>query len=1696
MKKIFTILLLLAAFGLDAQVYNNEWIDFSKTYYKFKVGSDGLYRIPQSVIANAGLGNTPAEYFQLFRNGQEVPIYTSVASGPLGSADYIEFWGRMNDGKADKSLYLNPAYQHTTHWSLETDTATYFLTVNSTAATFHYVTATNDTTGNILPVEPYFMHKTGTYFKQFLNPGYAQIVGEYIYSSSYDMGEFWSTQFIYPVMSEAPTAGNPDVQNNLFVYNGGPANATLRFGAVGCSDNPRTFGALINNTPVADSVMNSFNDLLMTVSFPVSLISSGSATVLFQNNCVATNLDRTVVSFYEITYPRQFNFNGQSNFYFDLAAKPAGYYLNITNFNAGSATPVLYDLTNGARYTAIVGAGTLYFKLPGSASLRRMVLVSEDPSNVNTVNSLTTKNFINFANTGNQGNYLIISNPLLYTGGTGTNPNPVIEYQQYRSSAAGGGFNASVIDINELVDQFAFGIKMHPFSIKNFLSYARKYFAIKPQYVLLIGHGITYDEFNGNQSDPNSALLELVPTFGYPASDNKLSSPDVTNPVPVTPIGRISVISGAELDIYLQKVIEYENVQHTAANTIADRGWMKNVLHVTGASDPYLGEVLCQYMNNYAQIIQDTLFGGVVTTFCKATPTEIDQVSNQQITQLFSTGFSILNYFGHSSASTLAYNLNDPNNYSNQGKYPVFYVNGCDAGNFFTYDLSRVLSTNKTLSETYVLAKDRGSIAFVASTSFGIVNYLNILINGLYNLIAHQDYGKSLGTIQVDALQNLVNAAPGDFYAKVHAEEMTLHGDPALKINNETLPDFAIEAPQVVISPSFISVADTSFTVNMHIWNLGKYVNDSVLVIVTRQYPNGTTGVIFQKRVSPIETMDSLLISVPIVAARDKGQNYINIIVNADNSIPEVTTANNSVRVGVYVYVDEARPVFPYNYAIVNTQNQKLFASTADPLAPSAQYIMEIDTTGLFNSPSLISKTITSPGGLLQFDPGISYRDSTVYYWRVSIVPAQGAIYHWDEYSFIYLSNSTPGFNQSHYYQHAQSATNEMFIDSASRAWKFGVSENALYIPNALYPTGGTQQAAFTASINGNAILGPGCNYNEIIFNVIDPITFQPWLNNYTGPTGLYNSEKATCGSQRQFGFDFLYTNSTERKKGMDFMDSLPNGAYVIARFNVAPPGYGTNIYINQWMADTSIYGSNNSLYHRFLQAGCLVIDSFTSPKAIAFLYKKGDPTFIPLYTVTQGIYDVTSISTLCASSSLTGSVTSPLFGPAKQWTQLHWSGKSIESPSTDSVTLQIIGTDTSNNQAILFSLTPGSPTYDISSISAKQYPYLQLKMSATDSVHGTPYQLQYWRLNYVPIPEGAIAPNIYLTSKDTLQLGEKLEFAVAFKNISAASFDSLKIMMTVLDHNNVSHVLQLPKKRPLVSGDTLIVAYELDTKSFPGLNTLYVDVNPNYDQPEQFLFNNFMYRNFFVKTDQTNPLLDVTFDGVHILNQDIVSAKPHITIKLTDESKYLLLTDTSLIKVQVRYPDGSLHNYSFSSDTLRFTPATSGTNNVATIDFYPTFTNQVNPQGDQYTLYVTGKDESGNPAAVIQYQISFTVITKAMISNMLNYPNPFTTSTAFVFTITGSQVPQNIKIQILTITGKIVKEITEDELGPLHVGRNITEYKWNGTDMYGQKLANGVYIYHVVTNLNGKSLDKYQSQSDNTDQYFTKGYGKMYLMR
>lgn len=97
------------------------------------------------------------------------------------------------------------------------------------------------------------------------------------------------------------------------------------------------------------------------------------------------------------------------------------------------------------------------------------------------------------------------------------------------------------------------------------------------------------------------------------------------------------------------------------------------------------------------------------------------------------------------------------------------------------------------------------------------------------------------------------------------------------------------------------------------------------------------------------------------------------------------------------------------------------------------------------------------------------------------------------------------------------------------------------------------------------------------------------------------------------------------------------------------------------------------------------------------------------------------------------------------------------------------------------------------------------------------------------------------------------------------------------------------------------------------------------------------------------------------------------------------------------------------------------------------------------------------------------------------------------IFTLTGSEIPEVFTIRIMTITGKVIREITRAELGNLHIGRNITNYGWDGKDQYGDNVGNGVYLYKVITKLNGQNVDKNASDAD---KFFVKEFGKMVLMR
>ncbi|OSZ77328.1 hypothetical protein CAP36_13050 [Chitinophagaceae bacterium IBVUCB2] len=1684
MKKFLLTLSIFVSVIAQAQTYNNEWIDYNKTYYKFKVWVTGLYRINQPALSAMGLGAIPAEQFQLWRNGQEIPLYTSVQTGTMSGSDYIEFWGEMADGKPDKSLYRNPDYQLNDKWSGQTDTAAFFLTVNTSGNNLRFSPTANNLGGPLPTVEPFFLHNEETYYNEIFNQGFGAVVGSTIYSSAYDIGEGLTS-------ANLGTGGIRTVTlSNLHIYTGpGAPDATFKLNAAGNSLTPRQVEVSINSNPILNQTMDFYDYIKATTTVPLANISSGTAAIQIKNASTTAN-DRMVIAKHQLIYPRIFDFGGNKNFYFELSANPAGNYLEITNFNHNGTAPILYDITNGKRYVVnIDNPLILKVLLLPSASARKLILVSHDASNIAQITTAQQRNFVNLTLAANQGNYLIISHPVL-TNGTG-GANPVNDYRAYRSSAVGGGFNAKVYMIDELIDQFGFGITKTPLSIRNFLMWARRNFTTgEIKNVFLIGKSVLYYQYRSNRAHADIEKLALIPSFGSPGSDILLSC-EPGSEIPVTPIGRLSVIKADEITVYLNKVKQYEQAQKVSSPSINDQQWKKNIVHIVGASDQNLQRILDINMTNYKAIAQDTLYGANVHTFSKTSTDPVEQSNSVRLKSLFTEGIGVLTYFGHSSATTLEYNLDDPQNYNNTGKYPLFIFLGCNAGNFFNFNLAR-LQTNETISEKYVLANERGGIASLASSSLGIVHYLDIYNTRTYDAFSKTKYGKSIGEIMKETITQVFNlTTQNDLYARMQCEQTTLHGDPALKLNGFDKPDYAIEDPLVKVTPSFISVAESFFKLDAKFLNLGRATNKEIVIEIKRTYPDLTTEVIHRETIPGIRFADSLTYNIPIVATRDKGLNKITVTVDADNSVDELYETNNTITKDVFIFEDEARPIYPYAYSIVNRQDIKLIASTANPFVSLRQYNMEIDTTELFNSALKVTKSINSTGGVLEFIPGFTFRDSTVYYWRVAAVPTSGSPL-WNTSSFIYLPNSDLGFTQSHYYQHVKSDKNNISLDAQSRNWKFDSSGHFIFAKNGVFLTATNQEGDLIVSPDGIPFIRSACIGYSLIFNIFNPLTFQPNLNE----TGRYGTP-LPCTPTRRWNYEFSYLTTATRKLARDFMDSIPEGYIVVVR-NIMNAGQ-VGGYINDWIADEPTLGAGNTLYHKLKNVGFNMLDSFTQSRAFIHMYVKGNNGFTPISAVSHGAYDVISLTGDFMTPDTVGYITSPAFGRAKAWKDVQWRGTVAPDVTPgDTPKLDIIGVASSGQEDVLFSgLDVNQQDFNISSINAELYPYLKLRMRNADSIHYTAYQLKFWKVSYDPVPEGVIAPNIYLKVKDTVDVGEPVDFKIAFKNVTNVDFDSVKVKMVITDKNNVPHIIPIPRKRKLPGNDpvndTLHVGTLINTQNFSGLNTVYLEANPDDDQPEQYHFNNFAFRNLYVKADSLSPLLDVTFDGVHILNRDIVSSKPDIVIKLKDESKWMILNDTSLLTLNVRYPNGVIRRFYFNNDTLQFTPAgqAPSVDNTAMINFKPYFT-----EDGEYELIVTGKDRSENSAGAIEYRIIFEVINKPMISNMLNYPNPFTTSTAFVFTITGSEVPQNIKIEIMTITGKIVREITKDELGPLQIGRNITEFKWDGTDQYGQKLANGIYLYRVVTNLNGKSLDKYKSQNDKTDKYFNKGYGKMYLMR
>jgi len=1640
--------------GLDT-LYGNEWINFDQSYFKLKVGQNGIYRLSAQALGSAGIpSQITGSQLQLWHNGEQVPIFTSN-SGIFSPNDFIEFFGKKNTSELDRYLFRQPdSMMMNPNYSLVTDTAAYFLTWVNDTSNLRYEPIANDLT-NLPPKENYYF---ASLLNNYTNIAQKLVIGQNISTSSYDQAEGYASNYA----NEKTYTLSP---TNIYT-NGPDAQLSLRF-----SGNAGHHQQVIslNDQTILTSEFDHFEVRQETVAVPIGQVT-GNMNIKLKGMNANTDLHR--VANILLKYPRLFEFENLPSYAFEIEAASAVKYLEINNFDAAGGQPVLYDLTNHWRMLGVLEGGLVKFALPASSASRSLILVNE--TNGALTANLQPVPFIDFGAMDHD--YIILTGHKLMNDGSGLNR--VQEYADYRASQAGGGFDPIVVEAEQLYDQFSWGIERHPFSVRNFGVFVKKHWS-NPRYFFIIGKG---REYTGARTafDLITALEEgfYVPTYSFPGSDNMLLAGD-DGFTPVIPIGRIAAITQEDIRIYLDKIKELE-ANKNLPQTLADRAWMKRVMHMGSGKDPAEQNDIKAYLKEFETSIENSKFGAEVKDFYKTSTDPIQVSVTQQLFDFINSGTSLITFFGHSAVNTFDFSIDNPDNFENKGKYPMILSLGCYSGNIHSSTIS--------ISERFCFLKDKGAIAFGASSGAGYAGPLSTFGGEFYKNIGEEMYGQGIG----DAVQDAIKSIPtGQFAWDIMRQQFNLHGDPAIQLNPAPGPDFIVDAASVKFNPTQITTQMVDFELGFEVVNIGSFAKDSILVSIEHELPNGTKTTA-KELLIPAPALRVLLnIKLPTLGNIAKGYNKFYITVDKSARVNELPSpvaeqnnelvTGNATGIGIYFLDNSVDAVYPTEFSILGNTGIELMASTADPLISERNYVFQIDTTALFNSPSLLTYKTSKPGGIIKWKPNINWGNDQVYYWRISpdsISSTQG--YIWDNSSFIYLNGTESGWNQSHFYQWKRDVFKDMELKSHGNL-KFIDNYKDVFIKNPVNTLAGGIELQINNNFEGRFWYNMDAGVYVMVF---DSTTASSWLNVPPYPYGV----PLNIGGFPVPAFTFETQTQAGRQQLIEFLrDVVPAKDYVV--LHTVQANLDSDYKPQDWASDQPTLGTD--LFQVLENQGANLIHNTLTTGAVPYIFAYQKDVGPLKEVLADSLTQVLTVNVGIPGYWDEGAVLSTPIGPASAWNKLIWQPELASNPETDTISVDLLAHNptTMLDSVLVSNIQPGE--LDLTNVPANIFPYLRLRFNSKDSIFRTSPQLNFWRLLYEGEPDFAVNPNGYFQLlSDTLEQGQALRLQCLVENIADFPGDSLLIKYTVRDENNAENIVFTTEKK-LAAHDSLQSNLTLDTKSLFGKYSLVMELNPEDDQPEQTHVNNVLNTSFYVTKDLRNPLLDVTIDGFHIMDGDLVSAKPQIRIALKDENQYLSLNDTGLFKLFIALPDTSiaLQAIYFNNPNLTFYPAQNNSKNEAFIEYNPFF-----EKDGTYKLIVQSRDVAGNQSGRFDYKISFNIINKSSISKFLNYPNPFTTSTRFVYTMTGDVPPPRFKLQIMTISGRIVRELTEMDLGPLKIGTHQTEFAWDGTDEYGDALAKGVYIYRMTAqDANGKDWDNFDTKAD---KYFEKGIGKLVILR
>lgn len=201
---------------------------------------------------------------------------------------------------------------------------------------------------------------------------------------------------------------------------------------------------------------------------------------------------------------------------------------------------------------------------------------------------------------------------------------------------------------------------------------------------------------------------------------------------------------------------------------------------------------------------------------------------------------------------------------------------------------------------------------------------------------------------------------------------------------------------------------------------------------------------------------------------------------------------------------------------------------------------------------------------------------------------------------------------------------------------------------------------------------------------------------------------------------------------------------------------------------------------------------------------------------------------------------------------------------------------------------------------------------------------------------------------------------------------------------------------------------------------------------------------------DDQGPEIELYLNDDNFVNGGITDETPILIAELFDESgintvgngighdiTMIIDDNTSDAKVLNEFYNSDLDTYKSGSLNYQLSQLSPG---LHTITFKAW---DVNNNSSEKTIEFTVQESS-----------------EIVLDHVLNYPNPFTTSTEFFFEHNQVCAALETQIEIYTVTGRLVRTINQMVETR---GFRTEGIAWDGRDEFGDQLAKGVYVYRVT---------------------------------